>query len=103
MDDDTMDKMDSTATAAERLHTLYVDELRRSLRPPVDPKVNRKQTEAMIERALTEQPGLCEAPDAATWIWSLPAPSPRGRPARRAVCRQEPHCLRSYPAAGLKG
>ena len=63
MDDDTMDKMDSPATTAERLHTLYVDELRRLLRPPVDPKVNRKQTEAMIERALTEQPGLCEAPD----------------------------------------
>ena len=33
-------------------------------------KVNRKQTEVMIERVLTEQPGLCDAPDATTWIWS---------------------------------
>ena len=41
MDDDTMDKMDSTATVAERLHALYVDELRRSLRPPVNPRDRR--------------------------------------------------------------
>ena len=61
-----MDKMDSTAPVAERLHTRYVDELRRSLRPPVDPKVNRKHTEAMIEARPGGPAELCEAPDAAT-------------------------------------
>ena len=65
-----MNNMYSPATAAEQLHNLYVEELRRSLLPPVHPNVNGRQTQAMIRRALTAQPGLCEGPDATTWIWS---------------------------------
>ena len=64
--------MNSPTTAAERLHTLYVDELRRTLRPPVDPKVNRKQTEAMIERAKTLS-------SIGKFIWPIPD---RGLPKR---------------------
>ena len=56
--------------AAERLHTLYTDELRRSLRPPVHPMVNARQTRAMIRHVREGGPGLCEEPDATTWIWS---------------------------------
>ena len=62
--------MDSPAAAAERLHTLYVDELRRSLLPAVHPQVNGRQTQALIQRARAAQPGLCEEQDATTWIWS---------------------------------
>ena len=57
-------------SAAERLQTLYADELRRSLRPPVHPMVNARQTRAMIRRAREGGPGVYEEPDAATWIWS---------------------------------
>ena len=57
-------------TAAERLHTLYVDELRRSLLPHVRPRVNRRQTEALIRQAGTIGPAACTEPDATTWIWS---------------------------------
>ena len=56
--------------AAGCLHKLYADELRQSLRPPVDPMVNAKQTRAMIRRARDGGPGLCEEPDPTTWIWS---------------------------------
>ena len=56
--------------AAERLHTLYTDQLRQSLRPPVGPMVNAEQTRAMIRRAGGGAPGLYEEPDATTWIWS---------------------------------
>ena len=56
--------------AAERLHALYVDELLRSLMPPVHPLVNARQTQAMIRRARDGGPGLWEEPDATTWIWS---------------------------------
>ena len=56
--------------AAERLHTLYADELRWSLRPPVHPMVNARQTRAMIRHAREGGPGLCEESDATTWIWS---------------------------------
>ena len=55
--------------AAERLHNLYVDELRRSLIPPVHPMVNGRQTRAMIRRARAGG-RLYEAADATTWIWS---------------------------------
>ena len=37
--------------AAERLHNPYVDELLQSLRPPVHPLVNARQTQALIRRA----------------------------------------------------
>ncbi len=57
-------------TAAERLHARYVDELQRSLLPPVTPMVNRRQSEALIRRAHTIGPAACTEPDAATWIWS---------------------------------
>ena len=57
-------------TAAERLHALYVEELRQSLVPPVDRRVNRRQTEALIRRACTIGPAVCTKPDATTWIWS---------------------------------
>ena len=56
--------------AAERLHALYVDELLRTLMPPVHPLVNARQTQAMIRRARDGGPGLWEEPDATTWIWS---------------------------------
>ncbi len=55
---------------AERLHTLYVEQLRGSLRPPVHPPVNRRRTQAMVHRARDGGPGLCEERDATTWIWS---------------------------------
>ena len=57
-------------TAAERLHALYVDELRQSLLPPVHPMVNGRQIEALIQRARTAEPAACTEPDATTWIWS---------------------------------
>ena len=58
-------------TAAERLHALYVDELRRQSRmPPGRSMVNRRQTEALIRRAHTIGPAACTEPDATTWIWS---------------------------------
>ena len=62
--------MTVSETAAERLHKLYADELRQSLRPPVHPMVNARQTRAMIRRAREGGPGLYEEPDATTWIWS---------------------------------
>ncbi len=55
---------------AERLHALYVDELQRSLTPPVHPLMNARQTQALIRRARDGGPGLCEQPDATTWVWS---------------------------------
>ena len=57
-------------TAAERLHAVYVEELRQSLVPPVDRRVNRRQTEELIRRARTIGPAVCTKPDATTWIWS---------------------------------
>ena len=57
-------------TAAQRLHALYVDELVQSLMPPVRPMVDTRQTQALIRHARATGPGLCEAPDETTWIWS---------------------------------
>ena len=57
-------------TGAERLHALYVDEVRQSLLPPVRSKVNRRQSQALIRQARTIGPAVCTEPDAATWIWS---------------------------------
>ena len=62
--------MTTPAAAAQRLHTLYVEELLRSLGPPVHPNVNVRQTQAMIRRARDARPGLCEERDETTWIWS---------------------------------
>ena len=62
--------MTVSEAAAERLHTQYADELRRSLRPPVHPMVNARQTRAMIRHGREGGPGLCEEPDERTWIWS---------------------------------
>ena len=56
--------------AAERLHALYVDELVHSLMPPVHPTVDTRQTQALVRHARATGPGLCEAPDETTWIWS---------------------------------
>ena len=55
---------------AGRLHALYVDELVQSLMPPVHPMVDTRQTQALIRQARATGPGLCEAPDETTWIWS---------------------------------
>ena len=60
----------AAGTAAERLHALYVDELRQSLLPPVHPMVNGRQIEALIQRARSAEPAACTEPDATTWIWS---------------------------------
>ena len=55
---------------AERLHRLYIDELLHSLMPPVHRLVDERQTQALIRRARNCGPGVFEAPDATTWIWS---------------------------------
>ena len=57
-------------TAAERLHALYVQELRQSLLPPARSMVNRRQTEALIRQAHMIGPAACTEPDTTTWIWS---------------------------------
>ena len=57
-------------TAAERLHGIYVDELRQSLLPPVHRLVDGRQIEALIRRARTAEPAAFTEPDATTWIWS---------------------------------
>ena len=44
--------------------------LQRSLTPPVHPLMNARQTQALIRRARDGGPGLCEQPDATTWVWS---------------------------------
>ena len=62
--------MTATDAIAERLHRLYIDELVQSLMPPVRRMVDERQTEALIRRARHGGPGVCEAPDATTWIWS---------------------------------
>ena len=54
----------------ERLHALYVDELRQSLVPPVGSMVNRRETEALIRQARRIGPAAYTEPDATTWIWS---------------------------------
>ena len=56
--------------AAERLYTLHANELGRSLRPPVHSKVNARQTRALLRRVREGGPGMCEEPDATTWVWS---------------------------------
>ena len=56
--------------AAERLHHLYVDELRLSLLPPVDPRVSVRQTEALIRQAETMGPATWATADAGTWLWA---------------------------------
>ena len=60
----------SVAALEERLHALYVDELRQSLVPPIDSMVNRQQTEALIRQARRIGPAAYTEPDATTWIWS---------------------------------
>ena len=55
---------------AQRLHRLYVDELLQSLMPPVHRMVHERQTQALIRRARNCGPGVCEALDANSWIWS---------------------------------
>ena len=55
---------------AERVTRLYIDELRRALEPPVNPRVNRPQTLALIRHAEEHGTGVVQAPDASTWIWS---------------------------------
>ena len=59
-----------TPRGAERLHHLYLNELRQSLRPPVNPKVSIRQTERLIRQAEGLGPGTAEPADAVTWIWS---------------------------------
>lgn len=58
------------AGLADRLHALYLDELKRSLEPPVDPAINESQTAAMIQRGLAERPARYEGSDGASWVWS---------------------------------
>ena len=82
-------------TGAERLHTLYVDELRQSLPSPGGSMVNRRQTEAVIRQARTIGRAPCAEPDAATWIWSdlhlghEHSRSVFGRPFRTAAAADE--------------
>ena len=59
--------MTVSEAAAERLHTQYADELRQSLRPPVHPMVNARQTRAMIRRAREGGPGCASARILAVW------------------------------------
>ena len=81
--------------AADRLHALYVDELRESLLPAGHPTVNRRQIEALIGRARTAEAAKFTEPDAATWIWSdlhLSHEQSRrvfGRPFRTAAAADE--------------
>ena len=49
---------------------LYIDELRRSLVPPIHPMVNGRQTETLIRRAECEAAAACSAADVLTWVWS---------------------------------
>ena len=62
--------MTAPDAAAERLHNPSVDELRRSLIPPVHRMVNGRQTRTMIRRARAGGPALYEAADVTTWLWS---------------------------------
>ena len=62
--------MTAPDAAAERLHNPSVDELRRSLIPPVHRMVNGRQTRTTIRRARAGGPGLYEAADVTTWLWS---------------------------------
>jgi calcineurin-like phosphoesterase family protein len=56
---------------SEELHALYIDELERSLRPPVHKAVNAVQARAMLHQMRDSGPaGLHEEPDEKTWIWS---------------------------------
>ena len=55
---------------AERVTRLYIDELARALEPPINPRVNRPQTLALIRHAEEHGTRVLEAPDAWTWIWS---------------------------------
>ena len=77
------------------LHALHVDELRQSMLPPVQPMVNRRQTEGLIGRARTAESAACTEPDAATWIWSdlhlghEHSRSAFGRPFRAAFAADE--------------
>ena len=81
--------------AATRLLALYMDELLQSLMPPVHPIVDERQTQAPIGHARAAVPGLCEAPDEATWIWSdlrlghKPSSGPSS--GRRATRRGQQH------------
>ena len=54
----------------ERLTRLYTQELRRAVGPPVNPRVNRPQTLALIRHAEEHGAGTLDSPDAWTWIWS---------------------------------
>ena len=65
--------MTAPDAAAERLHNPSVDELRRSLIPPVHRMVNGRQTRTMIRRARAGGPGLYEAADVTTWALVGPA------------------------------
>ena len=49
---------------------LYIDELRRSLVPPIHPMVNGRQTETLIRRAECEAAAACSAADVVTWVRS---------------------------------
>ena len=55
---------------AAGLQALYIDELRRSLVPPIHPMVNGRQTETLIRRAECEAAAACSVADVVTWVWS---------------------------------
>ena len=58
------------AALAERLQALYVDESRQSLAPQVHRTLERRQIEALIQRARSSEPAAYTEADATTWIWS---------------------------------
>ncbi len=55
---------------AERLRTVYIEELSRARREPVPKSLHATQVRAMLHRAHDGSPMLYEEPDDRTWIWS---------------------------------
>lgn len=55
---------------AARLARLYAAELARSLEPPMNPHVNRRQTAAIKHHADKEGAGVLRTADEKMWIWS---------------------------------
>ena len=60
----------TSRTAAEQLHAIYVEELRRALAPAEDAKASQRQIEGLITEAERIGPTTWTEPDATTWIWS---------------------------------
>ena len=55
---------------AERLRTVYIEELSRARREPVPQSLHATQVRAMLHQAYDGYPMLYTEPDERTWIWS---------------------------------